>query len=95
LIFTQSNALSSSSSSVRHVGDLGNVIADASGVVHLNILNPLMSLQGEHSIVGRSIVIHAMPDDLGCGGNEESTKTGNSGARLACGSIGLTNPQTK
>jgi Cu-Zn family superoxide dismutase len=74
------------------VGDLGNVTADAHGVVHVNILNPMMFLHSEHSIVGRAIVIHAMPDDLGRGGNEESTKTGNSGARLACGIIGLTNP---
>ncbi|CAF1377430.1 unnamed protein product [Rotaria sordida] len=76
----------------RHLGDLGNVTADANGVVHLNILVPMMSLYGEHSIVGRAIVMHAMPDDLGRGGNKESLKTGNSGARLACGIIGFTKP---
>jgi Cu-Zn family superoxide dismutase len=92
LTFTQLKVLSSPSA--RHVGDLGNITADANGVAHLNILNPMMSLHGEHSIVGRAIVVHAMPDDLGRGGNEESTKTGNSGERLACGIIEITNSQT-
>ncbi len=67
--------------------------ADTTGVAHIDILDSAISLQGEHSIVGRAIVVHAMPDDLGRGGNEESTKTGNAGGRLACGIIGFTKPQ--
>ena len=35
-------------------------------------------------------VIHADIDDLGQGGHELSKTTGNAGARLACGVIGIT-----
>ena len=48
-----------------------------------------MQLHGAHSVVGRSVVCHAKVDDLGQGGDDESLKTGNAGARVACGVIGL------
>lgn len=48
-----------------------------------------MSLFGEYSVVGRSVVVHAKEDDLGEGGHADSLTTGNSGARVACGVIGL------
>tara|TARA_R100001163_G_C5067878_1_gene207354 strand:- start:4638 stop:4781 length:144 start_codon:yes stop_codon:yes gene_type:complete len=38
--------------------------------------------------MGRSIVIHKLPDDMGRGGTPESLKTGSAGARIACGVIG-------
>lgn len=36
------------------------------------------------------IQVHADPDDLGLGGHELSSTTGNAGGRLACGVIGIT-----
>ena len=44
----------------------------------------LVKLEGENSILGRSIVVHANADDLGKGGNAESLATGNAGGREAC-----------
>ncbi|XP_071565928.1 superoxide dismutase 1 [Temnothorax nylanderi] len=75
---------------VRHVGDLGNVEADANKVAEINIADSKIQLHGPHSIIGRTLVVHADPDDLGKGGHELSKTTGNAGDRLACGVIGIT-----
>uniref|UniRef100_A0A1B6CIU5 Superoxide dismutase [Cu-Zn] n=1 Tax=Clastoptera arizonana TaxID=38151 RepID=A0A1B6CIU5_9HEMI len=75
---------------IRHVGDLGNVTADDSGIAKVNLSDKVISLTGPLSIVGRTVVVHADPDDLGAGGHELSKTTGNAGARLACGVIGIT-----
>ena len=44
---------------------------------------------GPYTVVGRSFMVHADPDDLGKGGVELSKTTGNAGARIACGEIKL------
>ncbi|PSN53786.1 Superoxide dismutase [Cu-Zn] [Blattella germanica] len=75
--------------SVRHIGDLGNVEASESGVAKVNICDKMISLTGSYNIIGRTLVVHADPDDLGKGGHELSKTTGNAGARVACGVVGI------
>ncbi|KAK5089905.1 Superoxide dismutase [Cu-Zn] [Lithohypha guttulata] len=77
--------------SERHVGDLGNFKTDGSGNAKGSVTDSHIKLIGEHSVLGRTIVVHAGTDDLGKGGHEESKKTGNAGGRPACGVIGISN----
>ena len=44
---------------MRHIGDLGNVMADEIGVVNVDMTDTKAHLTGENSIMGRAIVIHA------------------------------------
>ena len=73
----------------RHVGDLGNIIADANGNVIEEFTDNLIKLRGsDANIIGRGLIIHENEDDCGKGNNEESLKTGNAGKRIACAIIG-------
>jgi Cu-Zn family superoxide dismutase len=74
----------------RHAGDLGNVTADADGIAKVDITDKQIALSGSNSVVGRALVVHGDQDDLGLGGHELSKTTGNAGARVGCGVIGLT-----
>jgi Cu-Zn family superoxide dismutase len=74
----------------RHAGDLGNVVAGSDGVVEVELQDSQIPLSGPNSVVGRAFVIHELEDDLGKGGHELSSTTGNAGGRLACGVVGLT-----
>lgn len=76
----------------RHVGDMGNIEADGTNDAVLHYEDNEISLTGEHSVIGRSVVTHADEDDLGRGGHSDSKTTGHAGARLACGVIGLSGP---
>ena len=73
----------------RHLGDLGNIEANGSDPTLIKICDQKISLYGCNSIIGRTIVVHADPDDLGQGGHELSKSTGNAGARIGCGIIGI------
>ncbi|KAK6146144.1 hypothetical protein DH2020_020013 [Rehmannia glutinosa] len=73
----------------RHAGDLGNITVGEDGKAAFTIVDKQIPLSGPHSIVGRAVVVHADPDDLGKGGHELSKTTGNAGGRVACGIIGL------
>ena len=61
----------------RHVGDLGNVTADAEGTVSLDFEDWIIQLYNEtQSIVDRAVVIHDFRDDGGEGGFNDSKTTG-------------------
>ena len=70
----------------RHVGDMGNIEADASGKAHLELSDNVMTMSGEKSIIGRGVIVHEKADDL------HSQPTGDAGGRLACGVIGIGKP---
>ncbi len=67
----------------RHAGDMGNVEADAAGNVtaELTITGITLTPGLPHSIGGRSLILHAKPDDY------VTQPTGNAGARIGCGVI--------
>jgi Cu-Zn family superoxide dismutase len=73
----------------RHVGDLGNIMANEKGVAEFSMDNNLVELTGPFSVIGRSIVVHEDEDDLGKGGYADSLTTGHSGKRIGCGVIGI------
>ncbi|CAI2382266.1 unnamed protein product [Moneuplotes crassus] len=76
-------------SSVRHVGDLGNVFSDSNGEATLDHWDSQVTLSGPTSVIGRACVLHKFTDDHGYGGTAESKKTGSAGPRIGCGVIGL------
>jgi len=67
----------------RHTGDLGNVEGT-------NTYTYTLKDVSVEDILGRSVIIHSGEDDLGLGGQDDSLKTGHSGARIACAVIGRT-----
>ena len=68
---------------IRHVGDLGNIEANAEGVATYDRVDAELSLAGEQSILGRAVIIHAGTDDL------KSQPTGDAGGRVAGGVIAI------
>jgi superoxide dismutase, Cu-Zn family len=71
------------SSDKRHVGDLGNIVADSTGKAHLEYVDSMLSFGGTNSIIGRGVVVHEKEDDL------KTQPTGNAGARIAYGVVGI------
>jgi superoxide dismutase, Cu-Zn family len=71
-----------------HAGDLGNITADAAGKATVDVTAKGISIAGMNNpIIGRGVVLHADPDDL------KTQPTGNAGARIAVGVIGVAKPQ--
>jgi len=66
----------------RHAGDLPALKADKQGRARMTVDVDIITVTpGPASVVGRSVIVHADPDDY------KTQPTGNAGARLACGVI--------
>ena len=65
----------------RHAGDMPNLLANAQGQSSFSAKVMGLELSGNTGILGRSVVIHADPDDY------KSQPAGNSGKRVACGVV--------
>jgi Cu-Zn family superoxide dismutase len=65
------------------VGDLGNITADTQGMATSDRTDRMVRLDGPDAVLGRAVIVHAAADDLA------TQPTGNAGARLACGVIGI------
>ena len=66
----------------RHVGDMGNIEANAKGVAKFEYVDPTLKFMGATSIIGRGVIVHEKPDDF-------KQPTGNAGGRVAAGTIGV------
>ncbi len=68
-----------------HLGDIGNLVADAAGKATMTFATDAWSIGGGASsdVVGRSVVIHDKVDDF------HTQPTGNAGGRIGCGVIRL------
>ena len=52
-------------------GDYGNVLSDNSGEINAKLIDSVSSLYGNYGIIGRTVVLHQLKDDLGKGGNPD------------------------
>jgi len=72
----------------RHVGDMGNLKADSTGNASYKRTDSMITLNGPRSIIGRSVIVHAKPDDF-----KTQQPPGNAGDRIGCGVIGIGDPK--
>lgn len=78
---TNNHDAPTAANTVGHAGDLPMISVGANGTGTADFFTSKVSLRGDNSLVGRSIVIHAAPDDY------QTDPAGNSGARERCGVI--------
>ncbi len=74
-------------SAERHVGDLGNIEAGADGTSKGEMTDKMIHLNGERSIVGRAVILHAKADDM------TTDPAGDAGPRIGIGVIGIAKEQ--
>ena len=71
----------------RHAGDLGNLVADAAGNAHYEIVDNDLTVAGLiNPVIGRAVIIHRDKDKF-------VQPTGAAGPRIGIGIIGIANPK--
>lgn len=65
----------------RHVGDLGNLESSEAGSAMYVRVDEQIRFDGQNSIIGKAVVVHAKADDL------MSQPSGDAGPRVACGVV--------
>ena len=68
-------------SGLHHLGDMPQLMADASGTAKVSFNSQTLKLRGVNSIIGKSVIVHRDPDDV------NHQPVGNAGPRLACGVV--------
>lgn len=68
-------------SGFHHLGDMPELVADASGTARIAFNSQSLVLRGPNSIITKSVIVHRDPDDV------NHQPVGNAGPRLACGVI--------
>ena len=68
-------------SHARHIGDLGNLVANKEGVAKVDVVLKDLTNEEIDSLIGKSVIIHSKADDF------STQPSGDSGDRVACGVI--------
>jgi Cu-Zn family superoxide dismutase len=66
----------------RHMGDMGNIEANANGVAQIDYIDKSLQVS---MLVGRGVIVHGGEDDL------SSQPSGAAGPRVGCGVVGIAN----
>jgi Cu-Zn family superoxide dismutase len=67
-----------------HAGDMPNIFVPESGTITIEVLDTLVSLDGDRSLLdgdGSALVVHAKADDY------MTEPAGDAGDRIACGVV--------
>ena len=82
---------------IRNLFSKSDICVNLIGIIAKFMMeDSLVKLRGtKANVVGRSLVIHEDPDDLGMGGHSDSLTTGHAGKRITCAVIGYSKKMCK